>query len=331
MRAPRFLAVAALVLAACGGDDGPSGGDGALAAALREVAGTPELREQIVWSDLAGIRDAGGFEAGDLGDEDFDHWLRAYGYGAGRLFAISLGLEEATGFDVALADEALTVGMPPDDAVLLAGEGLDVDALLDALRDAGAEEERAGDERVLRLADDDEATQGGGLDVGGLVNELNVVLADEARVVAGPDADSVVAASSAGDGDPLSDDPDVAAALACLGDVLAAHYVHDLGGEGPVAVGVAVEGGEEIEVACLVGGEGEEDDLAERVEASLDPERELASSRQPVGDFFGAPDVTTGSEGDRAYARGAVAIEGDRPVGTLFQMLVQLDLLASRR
>src|SRR3712207_251430 len=84
MRARAGLVVASLVLAGCGGDDG--GGSG-LADALGDVAATGSFRGEIAWSDLAAIREAGGFEAGELEGEGFDRWLRAYGIGLGPFFA----------------------------------------------------------------------------------------------------------------------------------------------------------------------------------------------------------------------------------------------------
>ena len=319
------LAVLALVAGCGGGGDDGDGGDGGLASALDRIAGTPAMRAAITFSDMAGIREAGGFEADERRDDAFTHWVRAYGVGAGRLFGSSLALEEASGFDVLAADEAVTVGVPLDLAVAVRGDDLDVDALVEALREAGAEEESVDGVDLLRLAEDNRPTPGGGLDVSGLLNDLNVVIAEDGRVVASPNATSALAAASAGD-ESLADDPDVAAAVACLGDVLAAHVLPDADDARLIHVDVLVVDGTESEVLCLVGDEGDEDGLAARIEGSLDPERELASTRQPVGELFDAPDVTTGSERDRSWARGVVALREERPVGVLFQLLVNREL-----
>ena len=148
--------------------------------------------------------------------------------------------------------------------------------------------------------------------------------AEDERIIAGTNAASVLAAVSDGDEDALGDEPDLAAAVACLEDVLAAQIVREDGRT--VAVGVAVVDGDESEVLCLVGDEGDEDDLAEQVEESLDPDRALPSSRQPLGELLEAPEGTTRSEGDRSFARGVAVLRGDRPVGLLLPMLVRREL-----
>jgi hypothetical protein len=316
---------AILAMAGCGGDDG-GGGGGRLADALSSVSAGPAAGQAFLWSDVAAVREAGGFpdRMSDLEVGPAQRrWLIPLGTGAGRLMNVGVPAAEDLGIDVLSADQAITIGNPPQTAVRL--DGVDAQAAHDGLvAHAGARPARLGDHDVLTRGQEGEVDPADPLGAALIGIGNRMVAADETVALSGSDA-SLEAVLGDG-GDTLADEPGYGAAADCLGDVLSAEiYPGRQAGADVDLVAIGVRGGDApTEVLCAVGDDGQ----AGALRTHLAPDSVTPDTRQHVSDLVAQADVDTGEAGGDHYARALLTLAGDRPAGFLTQALQRRALAA---
>lgn len=273
------------LLAGCGGGGGSEPAVSGLARALASVRATPGTHEGVQWGDVAALR--------RLAKADARFWARLTGFGADVLAERAQEVRHLTALDVLGADTALTVGRPPHVATRLSGAALRLDAVRAKLKRLGARPQG----RFLALTPEE-----GKIDLRSTLGpvtlaRLDRVVIEDARIAFGGFAADVEPLLG---GDPtLGDDPDVARAVACLGDPLAAQLVppRELLSPGVALLGVGVgrpatprsTGPERL---CVVSVDAESADrLARRLRRAL-PDAVDPFSGRPFGERFARTSVS---------------------------------------
>lgn len=295
--------LAAVLIGGCGGS-GSGGGDSGLGAALDRVSGGDAAKAYVEWADVAALRELAKVEprVADFHVDSDDRWARVIGLGAGRLAQSGVAVAEQTGIDFLAADEALTLGEPPDTATVLRGDGLDTGAIRGKLEDAGAKEE----DGKLAFGEEGEVDVDSPFAQLGLLNDLNRVALDDGVVAFGPTSAAVDEAAGDGDGSALDEHQ---GGVDCLGDdIVAAQLYAD-----EVALGVRRDG---HEVVCVNG--GDEDALRE----GFGPDAISNVTRQKMSTLVAKADVD--SAGD--WARAVLTPADGRPAGFVFDAYRQRDL-----
>jgi len=311
-------------LSACGGDesDEPAGG---LSDALDSVSAGPASERHFAWSDVAAIR-----RLAKLPDSsrDIDYaalrtWSFPLATGAPPVATAMPQLAERLRLDYLAAGRAVTIGVRPDVATRF--DGVDGGAVQDALRSAGAREQRVGDHTALSV----EVEGGEDGEVDFLAPAL-LALGDravaEGETVAFARDGAALPQVLGDEGEPLGDRPPFAAAAACLEDVVSADlYAGSLVGRTDaeiVAVGVR-DGDAPLEVLCAIGDDGQAERAAQALRERFGLGATTPDTRQRVSTFATDVEVDTGDAADRSYARAVLTLRDDRPRGFLQRALAE--------
>ncbi|GAA4923629.1 hypothetical protein GCM10023334_027950 [Nonomuraea thailandensis] len=201
---------ALLVLTGCTQQPGEGGLLDAMAtvSAQGPAAAYFEYGEPGWWRDL-GVK-AGSGEA--------RRWLPAVSSGLGPLAAAAEALPKATGMTPAAGRRAISIGVPPQQALRWDGD-VEADTVRTKLTTLGAKPRRFGEHEGLSFAPGNEIDLSRMI-VPGVTNQLNQVVTTD-TLVAAASAPEPLAAVLGGEST-LADNPPHAAMAACLGDVAAA-------------------------------------------------------------------------------------------------------------
>jgi hypothetical protein len=230
-----------VVLAGCGGGGRttpttpttPAAPSTPLARALAPVLDGPVARAGLRYSDEAALRRLAHAPRSvtRLGTTQLDQrWFGLVGFGAPAFVTAAPQLEPLTGIDLFAADTAVTAGRGTRTVTRLDGARLATAAIEAALRRLGARASAG----TLAIGGDGAVHVSGPLGRIGVVSALNRVVARPGTLVSGAYADTLPAVL--GGGRSIAADPEWAAAIRCLGDVVAASIAPS-GGQ-VVAVGV---------------------------------------------------------------------------------------------
>jgi hypothetical protein len=119
----------AMAVPACGGgdDEGLSGGDGSLAGMLDQLPASGSMRDQVIYGNLARLREAAGIEtptgdsesyARELMDAVTTGWTVAEPF---RTNALTGDFRAEVGFDLTDVDVSIEAGVPPDQLAIFTG------------------------------------------------------------------------------------------------------------------------------------------------------------------------------------------------------------------
>jgi hypothetical protein len=230
-----------VVLAGCGGGGGttqttpttPAATSTPLARGLAPVLDGPVARAGLRYSDEAALRRLAHAPRSvtQLGTTQLDQrWFGLVGFGAPAFVTAAPQLQPLTGIDLFAADTAVTAGHGTRTVTRLDGARLATAAIEAALRRLGARASAG----TLAIGRDGGVHVSGPLGRIGVVSALNRVVARPGTLVTGAYADTLPAVL--GGGRSIAGDPEWAAAIRCLGDVVAAS-IAPKGGH-LVAVGV---------------------------------------------------------------------------------------------
>jgi hypothetical protein len=230
-----------VVLAGCGGGGGttqttrttPAAPSTPLARALVPVLDGPVARAGLRYSDEAALRRLAHAPRSvtQLGTTQLDQrWFGLIGFGAPAFVTAAPQLQPLTGIDLFAADTAVTAGQGTRTVTRLDGARLATAAIEAALRRLGARASAG----TLAIGRDGAVHVSGPLGRIGVVSALNRVVARPGTLVTGAYDDTLPAVL--GGGRSIAADPEWAAAIRCLGDVVAAS-ITPKGGH-LVAVGV---------------------------------------------------------------------------------------------
>ncbi|WP_129667891.1 hypothetical protein [Phytoactinopolyspora endophytica] len=296
------LAVAALAVAACGGDDGGSGSDGtALRQALARLEATSATSQHISFGDAARIDEAsGGTFKGT--------WGSLTGWGADQLYPYREQLPDVLGIDLVASESLISVGQPPHVVSLIEG-GQDADEITAAATASGW----SGDPVLTLEMDPSQPVS---------VSAPNVQPVGSDAVVGGQSADLSVVDSGETS---LADAPVIGELADCLGDVVAAQFIQ----ADPYPTGLGVRPDEDdpdtpVSVLCTMTTSVSDGErlAAEMDEAVTSGESALVS--RPYADYFTNPDVEI-LEGEH-IVRMEVTHTPDASAITIFQMAATRDL-----
>jgi hypothetical protein len=233
------LALLTVALAGCGGGHPtpatttPAAPATPLAKALAPVLDGPLARAGLQYSDEAALRRLAHAPSTvtRLGTTQLDQrWFGLVGFGASAFVAQAPQLPRLTGIDLFAADRAVTAGHASRQATRLDGARLNSGAIAAALRKLGAK--AAGG--LLAIGGEGTVHITGPLGQVGVVSALDRAAVRRGTLVAGAYAADVQALL--GGGRSIAEDPEWAAAIRCLGDVVAARITPSAGHL--VAVGV---------------------------------------------------------------------------------------------
>jgi len=216
------------VVAGCGGGGSrttpttpttPAAPSTPLARALAPVLDGPLARTGVRYSDEAALRRLAHAPASvtKLGTTQLDQrWFGLVGFGAPAFVTAAPQLQPLTGIDLFAADTAVTAGLGTRAATRLDGPRLAAGAVEAALRRLGARASAG----TLAIGRDGAVHVTGPLGRIGVVSALNRVVVRPGTLVTGAYADTLPA--MLGGGRSIATDPEWAAAIRCLGDVVAA-------------------------------------------------------------------------------------------------------------
>ncbi|MFI6518396.1 hypothetical protein ACIBF1_22765 [Spirillospora sp. NPDC050679] len=289
-----------------------------LVAALQRVASSDSARRHTAFSDLGRLRKLAGGRPLER-----DTRLSALTIGLGDLGAYGSRVAEPTGIDVARADRAVQVGVPPMTAGWLSGPY--------KAADIGAKLEKLGHKRAAGGKDTWVAQADGRFDLNdplvklGLppTHPLNAVRVHEEGGITHarrPEALDAVRPGGEAAGPSLGADPAVRPVADCLGLPVAALISKDAGGADQIGAGVTGDSADALSEVLCVKVSGDAGAAAERLKQSLAGK---SVTGRPWSELLPGAQVAAASGGVvRLTARTGAAAKP----GVLFQGVMRGDL-----
>jgi hypothetical protein len=313
------VALGCLTLVACGSGTS-NGGAGSLRDGMAAVKDSPQSRGFFAWADqkalrqLTGVPSASSTKRGDL------RWVRLNSVAVPAVADLGPQLADGTGIDIRAGQRAITIGLPPSDAVRLDGvKGSDVTSKVQAL---GATQENSLGRSFLTLAAENRVNLSNpklGDDVFLALNRVVVKGSSVGFGLANAPVDAVL-----GGGRSLADVAAESAIADCLGDTVAAQVITPPQGaaSGVSLVGIGVRRphvakSSAREVLCEVVDKQNAGAVAATVRDRVRPDGELPDGYQ-VRDRIGQAVVDQMTRGDTSLVRLTVDLVAPERAGFLF-------------
>lgn len=221
---------------------------------MTEVSGSGPAQCEFSFGDFARMRAIGLIRNGSR-PRLLPRWNRVVGWGATGLADYAAILPARIGLNVFAADTAVTIGMPPNNALRLDGQ-VDAAAVRRKLTALGAKPRTFGATRGLSLAPDNKIELSSPLAKLGIINQLNQVAMFDDDFAASPNAATLQKVIDVHKS--LADTGRYGALADCLGDVIAADIdPAPAGDRNAAAYGVGVRDpgsatGTDHEVVCVL-------------------------------------------------------------------------------
>jgi hypothetical protein len=320
--------LSASVTAACGSSGAGSSefgdGGGALGQAMDRVSGTGPAAKYFEFGDLAAMRSLKIANAGAAGSSTTPllapRWSSVGALGSAPLANVAQLLPEAIGLDLYAGDTAVTIGQPPDSAVLLTGEP-NTAKIAGRLTALGAKSRTFGPAKGLSFGADNSINMSSALTTKlSLVNQLDQVVTDGKRFAASPN--SATLQKVLGGQPSLLHTGKYGEVASCLGDVIAAVVMVPTSGTRATLVGVGVRRpatakGAVHEVLCVVAADARQAEVHAALAQHLAPSATDPIAQEPVRTWVSATKVSDAG----ALVRAVLTVPASRPPGYLIKGL----------